>query len=1087
MRTFFSLCAAMAAAIPVLAMDDPVPLAGSWRFQLDRADVGLAEQWHTKTLPDRVTLPGTLPAQGIGDDVGPDTPWIAQFQDVNWMEDPAYAPHVTARDFRIPFWLQPDKYYAGAAWYQRDIEIPEAWKGRRVVLVLERPHWETRVWLDAQCVGTNLSLFTPHEYDLGTTVTPGRHTLTIRVDNRMVIDVGQNSHCVSDHTQGNWNGIVGRIELRSTTPVWMDDVQVYPDVAAKLARVRIAMGNATGQSGSGTLSWSLRRTGEKAVLKEGRETITWSDAGGQAAFDVALGSDAVPWDEFSPALYDLALSIDHSPSTVRHASVTFGLREVSTQGTQIALNGRPVFLRGTLECCIFPLTGHPPVDMESWKKVIRAAQAHGLNHIRFHSYCPPEAAFAAADELGFYYQVETCWANQSTTIGDGRPVDRWVYDETERILRAYGNHPSFLLMPYGNEPGGGRQKEYLAKWIHHFKAKDPRRLWSSGAGWPELPENQFFVTPTPRIQGWGQGLKSRINAKPPETRTDYRDFIGARTVPVISHEIGQWCVYPNLDEIPKYRGYLKPRNFEIFRDSLKAHHMADQARAFLLASGKLQTLCYKEDIESALRTPGMAGFQLLDLHDFPGQGTALVGVLDPFWESKGYVTPEEFRRFCDTTVPLARLAKRVFVAGETLESDIEVAHFGASPLTNAVATWRLAADDGRAWASGKLPPAQLPTGRGTALGRVRIPLQGIPSPARYKLAIGIEGTSFENDWDVWVYPPRAGPEAPAGVTIVRELDDAALDALRNGGRVLWQIPPRRVRGDARGKVALGFSSIFWNTAWTRRQAPHTLGILCDPRHPLFSQFPTDAHSNWQWWYLVRRAGAMILDDLPPELRPTIQVIDDWVTNRRLGLAFEGRIGRGRLLVCSIDLEDIPPDNPVAAQLRRSLLDYMAGDAFAPTVELTAERVRGLMDASGVRANAAIQSARADSEQADYEAELAIDGDPRTIWHTAWGDEQATLPHTLVLDLGRPRQVSGLVYTPRTDMANGRIAEYEVHVSADGRAWGDAVSRGSWANDAKVKIARFPVVEARYVRLRALKDASGGPHASAAEVDVLQAD
>ena len=93
------------------------------------------------------------------------------------------------------------------------------------------------------------------------------------------------------------------------------------------------------------------------------------------------------------------------------------------------------------------------------------------------------------------------------------------------------------------------------------------------------------------------------------------------------------------------------------------------ADSFLLASGKLQALCYKADIEAALRTKNFAGFQLLDLHDFPGQGSAIVGVLNPFWESKGYVTPQEYSEFCNSVVPLARMSKFVFNSGDTLKAD----------------------------------------------------------------------------------------------------------------------------------------------------------------------------------------------------------------------------------------------------------------------------------------------------------------------------------------------------------------------------------------------------------------------------------
>src|SRR5208283_5182587 len=349
------------------------------------------------------------------------------------------------------------------------------------------------------------------------------------------------------------------------------------------------------------------------------------------------------------------------------------------------------------------------------------AKSYGLNLFRFHSWCPPEAAFVAGDELGFYCQVEAAsWPNQSTTLGDGQPVDAWLEAETDRILRAYGNHPSFLLMAACNEPGGPHPESYLASWVARHKAADPRRLFTSGSGWPQLAENQFHVTADPRIQHWGEGLQSRINARPPETQTDYRDYIAARRVPVVSHEIGQWCAYPDLAELPQYTGYLRPRNFEIFRDHLRAHRLEDQAHDFLIASGKLQTLCYKEDIESALRTPGMGGFELLDLHDFPGQGTALVGVLNPFWASKGYVTAEQYRRFCSATVPLARLDKRVFTTRETLRADLEAAHFGPAAMFHVVPIWKLVGDGGKVFVRGELPPREVGLGNGISLGSVGI-------------------------------------------------------------------------------------------------------------------------------------------------------------------------------------------------------------------------------------------------------------------------------------------------------------------------------------------------------------------------------
>ena len=964
-------------AIQLAAASDGEPrisLAGRWRLQLDRNDAGIKDRWFESSLAQHIKLPGSLPEQGIGDAISLDTKWTGDIVDRSWFTASEYARYRQAGNIKLPFWLQPETYYSGVAWYQRTIAIPAEWRGKRVILKLERPHWATTVWVDGREIGSNDSLSTPHEYELGIAhaespdapeqpnpaiadsgtlalLGPGNHQLTIRVDNRMVVDIGANSHSVSDHTQGNWNGIVGEISLRATPLVWIEDLQAYPSFGSKSVKVKGRIGNSSGKPGRSPLAITIQEAhrSKRASSSEANNSslVTWEAQGGSFEFELPV-QDPSPWNEFQPSLFELEARLAEFGAT---REVTFGFRDLAAQGTQLALNSSKIFIRGTLECCIFPKTGHPPTDAASWERIVRTAKSHGLNLIRFHSWCPPEAAFVAADELGFYYQVEIAsWANQSTTLGDGKPVDDWLYVEASRILKAYGNHPSFLLMPYGNEPGGDHANGYLAKWVTHWKSTDSRRFYTSGSGWPQLPENQFHVTPDPRIQGWGEGLKSRINAQPPETRTDYGKYIQARQVPVISHEIGQWCVYPNFDEIPKYTGYLKPKNFEIFRDSLVEHGLGGLAHQFLICSGKLQTLCYKEDIEAALRTPGMAGFELLDLHDFPGQGTALVGVLDPFWESKGYVTAAQFSRFCNSTVPLARLRKRVFTAEETLQAEIEVAHFGPGALKQTKVNWGLVDDSGRTALSGSLPTCEVPVGNGISLGKVNIGLTALATPARYKFVVRLESASatklngrpaYENDWDVWVYPTTLRETASRDVLITQDLNDEARDKLSAGGKVLLVVPADKVKGDKHGKVALGFSSIFWNTAWTGRQPPHTLGILCDPKNPALKEFPTDPWSNWQWWYLIHRAGAMILDDLPRGLQPTVEVIDDWVTNRKLALIFEARVGTGRILVTSIDLKNHLDKDPPAKQLRQSLLNYMASSKFKPAVELTPAQVRSV--------------------------------------------------------------------------------------------------------------------------------------------------
>lgn len=917
-------------------------LAGRWRFALDRGDVGQAEQWQQRALAGSATLPGGLTEQGIGDPVTTETAWTGGIVDRSWFTAPEYAPYREPGHLKIPFWLQPTLYYAGAAWFQRDVEVPSAWAGRRVVLFLERPHWETRVWVDRQPLGTNDALATPHEYDLGL-LPPGRHVLTIRVDNRRIVDVGENSHSISDHTQGNWNGIVGRVELRSTAQVWVDDLQVYPHRERGSVTLKGRLGNVTGQSGRGTLAVRVDRSVEQG-FRAGAERlsypVTWESAGGTFTCEVPVPAPQ-EWDEFAPRCYVAEARVVEHQSIAEAKVASFGFRDITTQGTQFLVNGRPTFFRGTLECCIFPRTGHPPTDLAEWRRILRVAKEHGLNMLRFHSWCPPEAAFAAADEVGCYLQVEcSSWANQSSALGDGKPIDRWIYAEAERILRAYGNHPSFVLLLYGNEPAGQKQGAFLGQWVEHFKAQDSRRLVSAAAGWPQIQENQFHVTPDPRVQGWGEGLRSRLNGQPPATRVDYRDYIAKRTVPVISHEIGQWCVYPAFAEMKKYTGYLKARNFEIFRDRLEANGLGSYGRAFLLASGHLQALCYKEDIESALRTPGMGGFQLLDLHDFPGQGTALVGVLDPFWEQKGYVTPAAFRRFCNATVPLARLERRVFNTADHLSAGIEMAHYGPAAIANATVDWKLVLPNGRAVAQGEWTVPQLPVGKVSTVGTLEVDLRPVPAPAQVRLVVSLRGTAFVNDWDLWVYPASSAEELGENVRMATQFDAAAEDFVRKGGRLLLSIPGKKVRNYEQAPVQLGFSSIFWNTAWTGRQAPTTLGLLCDPKHPALAQFPTETHSNWQWWYLVHRAGALRLDLLPPGTRPIVRVIDDWVTARPLALITEGRLGRGHVLICGFDLTQEAED-PVSRQMRASLVHYLSSSSKQPRAVWTADQIRSL--------------------------------------------------------------------------------------------------------------------------------------------------
>ena len=1046
---------------------DRLSLAGQWRFQLDRADAGIQDRWFERSLDQRIKLPGALQNEGFGDDVTVDTKWNGDVNIDAYLKGPQYAKYREPGNIKVPFFLQPEKHYAGTAWYQRELEVPAAWQGKRIVLRLERPHWATRVWLDSREIGTNTSLSTPHCYELGAGLTPGKHTLSIRVDNRMIVNVGPWAHSVTDHTQGNWNGMVGALELLATSPVWIEDVQVHPNLARKSALVKVQIGNASSQAGHGTLT-----------IGQQSKPVDWDEKGAATEMEISLGHEAKTWDEFNPVLQELSVQLKGAQADDQR-TVGFALREIGAEGKQFVLNGHPAFFRGTLECCIFPLTGYPPTDVQSWKRVISICKSYGLNLIRFHSWCPPEAAFVAADELGFYFQVECAvWNNP----GDDKLLGNWLYTESERIVRAYGNHPSFVLLTHGNEPNGKGREAFLAGWVNFWKQRDPRRLVTSGSAYPQLPENQFHVF------AGGRGPHGWLGK-------DYLKDEQTFKVPIVVHEMGQWCVYPNFDEVRKYTGPLKPKNFDIFRDSLTEHGMLDQWRDFLRASGKLQVLCYKEEVEAALRTPGIGGFELLDLHDFPGQGTALVGVLDPFWESKGYVTSVEYRRFCNATVPLARVLKRVWTTNETFSAEVEVAHFGPAPLENTVATWKLVSEAGKTLAKGEFACKTIPLGQSTPLGRISVELAKVSAPLACKLVVGLNGTPFENDWNVWIYPsrntqhatripPQSETEAASDVLVTPALDQAALARLDAGGRVLL-LPARLSRRHPR----LDFEPIFWNRYMFHNQARQTLGLLCDSAHPALTKFPTAFCQDWQWDEIVTGAYGMVLDSLPKELHPIVQPIDDWNTNRKLGLVWECRVGNGKLLVCSANLEKDLDKRPAARQLRESLLSYMTGKRFNPKIAVSPDALARLLDLTqpSKLATLGAKVIEADSEDSasGNVAANAIDGNAETIWHTQWNPTETAMPHHLTIDLDRTVTLEGITYLPRQDGANGRIAECEIYCSNEPNAWAAPTAKVKWPDTDQLQTVRFKQpVKARYLKVVARSEVNRKPYASIAELDVL---
>ncbi len=902
-----------------------IDLAGEWQFKMDADDTGIDEKWFAAELPDKMILPGSMMEAGIGHEITLETKWTGSIYDSSWFFNPHTEPYRQPGNLMFPFWLTPDVYYVGPAWYQKEVVMPENWTDRQIILHLERPHWESKVWVNGEEAGMQNSLSVPHEFDVTGLLKPGKNRISVRVDNRVKeINIGPDSHSITDHTQGNWNGIVGDVKLIARPNVFVKNVLTYPDVETGQVKLICTIVNKTGSPFTGEIEISTQLYNVDVKVKAQKMRFPVSVAEGEQTVElvVEMGKNIQLWDEFNPALYNLSVNLNSDVFETQ-----FGFRSFIADGTQFLINGRPVYLRGTVECAAHPLTGYAPMDKAYWRDLYQKAMTYGINHFRFHSWNPPRAAFEAADELGIYLQPEgPFWTNHGTAVGNDWPVDQYIKDECDRILEEYGNHPSFVMFAYGNEPAGRNQIAFLNNLVEYWMEKDNRRLYTHaaiGRSWPLAPSNEFII----RAESRGLPWDSR-----PNSEFDYSERIAPYSVPYVAHEMGQYCVFPNFDEISKYTGVYKAKNFEMFQTELKRKNMGNQARDFFMASGKFQAICYKNEIEASLRTPGNGGTQLLALNDFPGQGTALVGVADVFWDEKDYISADEFRRFFSPTVPIARFPKFVFSNDEVLSVKAEVAHFGQKELSNITPEWKVFSADGKMVAQNTLPQTNVGFGN-VSLGDISLPLDFVNTAGQYKLEVSVG--DFTNHWDFWVYPASVPNANTSDVLISDEFDKAAIEVLENGGKVLLVVDGKVEKGK---DVVQYFRPVFWNTSWFQMRPPHTLGILTNPEHPALADFPTEFHSNLQWWELLHNQQVMNLDNFPAEFTPIVQPIDTWFINRKLALIFEVKVGNGKLMVCSANITSDLDNRIVARQMRYSLLNYMSSDKFTPLFEVSENHI-----------------------------------------------------------------------------------------------------------------------------------------------------
>ena len=912
-----------------------ISLEGNWGLQLDTAGTGIAPDWLTKSCTDSLFLPGTTDMGKMG---------------------------TYNTDMTLTTGLSREYVFEGKALYTKQIRIPEEWDGTSVRLVMERTK-PTTIWIDGKEVGANNDISTAQQYDLSSYLFPGTHTVAILVDNgkqAVPEKVYGSSHAYSASTQTNWNGIIGDFYLESAPLCGIDEIQLYPDVAKKVVTARVTLRNPDKGVGKGILSFYAEAWNTDKQHKTPVQTVEVDWTKPEQELELALGDKALLWSEFTPALYRLSVSLK-TDQLVDTEQATFGLRDFKTKGRQFTMNGKTTFLRGKHDACVFPLIAHTAMDVKTWRHYFQVAKQYGINHYRFHSWCPPEACFEAADIEGIYLQPELpIWGN--IDIDDTELCD-YLLKEGRNLHRAYSNHASFVMFGLGNEMSG---EEGLAMLIQTFKKEDNRHIYASGSNnylgfkGKQADEDYFTTCRVGREDDKQFNTHARasfsfadaydggyLNHTYPNSEMDFSSANALCDVPIISHETGQFQVYPNYEEIKKYTGVLKPRNFEIFKKRLEEAGMIDQAHDFMMASGKWSALLYRADIEMNLRTPEWGGFQLLDLQDYPGQGSAYVGILDAFMESKGLIAPEEWRHFCSEVVPLFCTEKFCWTNDEALTGEVEIANYSESDLNGKQLSWVLTDSKQQVLDKGVLP-LQVKQGELAKVGTLKPAIASVRKAEKVTLALSIDGTPYRNDYSLWIYPAADKEVVPSEDICVTDDLDAHLKYLTEGGKVLWFPSKDKHKDQTVGGL---FQTDYWNYRMFRTicenldrpVSPGTLGILTDPGHPALADFPTEFHTNWQWFPIIKQSYPMILDRLSDDYRPIVQVIDNVERNHKLGLLFEFKVGNGKLLVCMSDLKAVQ-DKPEARQFYRSILEYMESSAFAPSYSLSAKDLQDLFTA-----------------------------------------------------------------------------------------------------------------------------------------------
>lgn len=899
-------------------------------------------------------LPGTLDENKIG---------VDDHAEGSWHPDEEFGEKSKKDRGAITTRLSRKYTYEGAVKFRKRITwLPP--KGKRVFLEAERAR-HLGLFIDGEEVGhdTEPSLSTPHIFEV-TDQLNGNNEILLISDNSypgLPYDAITYSSAVTDETQTNWNGILGYFRLRTEEQTFLSAVRVYPKNDA--AFIQILIDSARPCKGRLTIKCDalLEKSVTKAIsIPAGKHEMQISS--------LPLKKDVRRWDEYEGNLYELTAELlaenAKKAENVKNEkgeknagneinekkTVCFGIRDFGDNGSgRFAINGRTIFLRGEANCAVFPETGYPPMEVEKWIAILERFRSYGVNCMRFHSHCPPEAAFTAADQLGMLMQPELSHWNPKDAL-DSAESFGYYQTELRQIIRTLANHPSFVMLTFGNElwPTTASGQKHMEELLDMAHESDPTRLYANGSnvfyGERGCDEKSDFYTSQGYYQGKIRGssagmpektdeenqkrnqkkkyaVRGYINQRYPSAAADYDEVMDelrkAYQKPVFSFEVGQYEVLPDFDELEEFHGITRPDNLISVQKRVEERGLKGVWKQYVEATGELARLSYREEIEAAMRTGQLSGVSLLGLQDFPGQGTALVGMMDSHLRPKPFPfsEPDAFRSFFRQQLPLVYLPKYTYENTEVLKAEVRIANYGKEAIKG-VLKYEL---NGRGMRmQGELPEAYCPAGELRSVGNIELSLREAEEALKLELKVSIG--DVWNAYPVWVYPP-VHPKCPAAVYETERFDRKAEEVLEAGGTVY--LSPESVQEALPNSIQAQFTTDFWSTG-TFPQQEGGMGQLIDAGHPIFEYFPTETHTNWQWWPMAVQRAVI----LPKPIKAVIIEMDSYASLRHMAQLFECRCKKGKVLFSSMGLQNLQ-QYPEARALLDAVYHYMNSGKFQP--------------------------------------------------------------------------------------------------------------------------------------------------------------